>query len=381
MIGLFAAAVVCFILAKLIGKGEKKLQSGQVRQAESQFTPEQLKFLKTPGSLFTTNQAMPLHEIYERCGIPHDVVVSRDSALIRSHIPFEKDSDGYNVFMTYSLAVNKRDMLAKDALMVHPNDVLNLNLHSKENIYHVIYGVVLYQEKTTVTNVAYSGSRWTSGPLCSGTLSVVANELTRFMPMDSGHLVFTNERLIFIGKQKNVSKQVKIADILYNTLYQDGVLVHIPNRKPLLFKFPEHKDFEIFEVSDGINEFVIVYDRIANGTYDKDLNANKAPVATRDALTTQKLGELLKAKNYDPQIADMLSLAEIGENVSTSAIQRKYLIGYAKAGRLVDQMEALQFVTAFRNGKRQWLVDASDGDLLTSLVESAAPYPLDAIEP
>ena len=267
----FLAFCVFMIIYKLThkegGEEENKVAKKEIEKAEAQFSPEQLNYLKTAGFLFTHNMVMPLSQVYEKCGMPHEVVCSRDSKRIAEHIPFDKGSDGYNVFQTYALAVNKRDQLKNSPLMEHPNDVLNLHLHNSEKIYHVIYGVVLRQKKTTITNLTYSGVRWTSGPLRSGTLNVVSNESTHFAPMDMGNLVFTNERLIFIGKQKHVTKQIKLSDILYNDLYQDGVMLHMPNRNPLLFKFPDHKNFEILEIADGINEFVIVFDRLVRGDY------------------------------------------------------------------------------------------------------------------
>lgn len=361
---------ICMMLCKLLNKGEAKLKQKQQEQARAQFSPEQLKFLQTAGTLFKENRVMPLIQVYEECGMPQDVVYSKNSASIDEHIPFEKDSDGDNVFKTYAFAVNKRYMLKNAPLMEHPNDVLNLNLHKDEKIYHVIYGVVFYQEKTTVTNITYSGVRWTSGPLRSGTLNVIANEYTRFTAADLGHLIFTNERLIFLGKQKNITKQIKLSDILYNNMYQDGVMVHIPNRKPLLFKFPEHIDFEIFEISDGINEFAIVFDRLRCGNYLQNLSE---PVKVVNSKERMSIADALKAKNYDPLLAEIISLAKVGQTAQTSAIQRKYEIGYSKAGRLMDQMECLMFVSPFQNGKREWMVNAEETETILRLIEAANP--------
>lgn len=354
------------------GKKENKIVQKRIKEAEAQFSPEQLKFLQTAGFLFNHNMVMPLSQIYEKCGMPHDVVYSKDAKMIKEHIPFEEGSDGYNVFQTYALAVNKRDMLKNSPLMEHPNDVLNLNLHVKEKIYHVIYGVVLHQEKTTVTNIAYSGVKWTSGPLRAGSLNVIANESTHFSPVDIGHLVFTNERLIFVGKQKNVTKQIKLSDILYNNLYQDGVMVHIPNRKPLLFKFPDNKDFEIFEVSDGINEFTILFDRMVKGDYLSDTSS-----AIKDENSTQKksIKELLTAKNYEPLVADALPFIRAGEEARTSMLQRELGIGYARAGKMMDNMEALKIVSPYNNNKRLWLVDGNNAEAVTHLIEVAKPLP------
>lgn len=368
----FAVLCVCMILYKLLSKAEAKLKSKQIQQAQAQFSPEQLKFLKTVGSLFKENRVMPLLKIYEECGIPHEIVYSRNSALIDEHIPFEVGTDADNVFKTYAYAVNKRDMLKNSPLAEHPNDILNLNLHANEKIYHVIYGVVLYQEKTTVTNIAYSGVKWTSGPLRSGTLNVISNEYTHFAPIDSGHLIFTNERLIFLGKQKNITKQVKLSDILYNNMYQDGVMVHIPNKKPLLFKFRQNKDFEIFEISDGINEFALVFDRLKSGNFLQNLSVPEKFINSEENVS---LIQTLKEKNFDALVAEVISIAKVGEPASVSFIQRRFEIGYNRAGRIMDQLECLRIVTPFENGKREWMVDASDSDAIQRLIEVAHPLP------
>lgn len=368
----FAVLCVCMILYKLLSKAEAKLKSKQIQQAQAQFSPEQLKFLKTVGSLFKENRVMPLLKIYEECGIPHEIVYSRNSALIDEHIPFEVGTDADNVFKTYAYAVNKRDMLKNSPLAEHPNDILNLNLHANEKIYHVIYGVVLYQEKTTVTNIAYSGVKWTSGPLRSGTLNVISNEYTHFAPIDSGHLIFTNERLIFLGKQKNITKQVKLSDILYNNMYQDGVMVHIPNKKPLLFKFRQNKDFEIFEISDGINEFALVFDRLKSGNFLQNLSVPEKFINSEEHVS---LIQTLKEKNFDALVAEVISIAKVGEPASVSFIQRRFEIGYNRAGRIMDQLECLRIVTPYENGKREWMVDASDSDAIQRLIEVAHPLP------
>lgn len=367
----FVVFCVCMILYKLVSKGEKKLQEKQQgQQATSNLTPEQTHFLKTVGRLFGENKAMTLLEVYEECGIPHHVVYSRNSDLIQQHIPFEKGSDADNVFMTYAMAISNRYGLRNEAIPQHPNDILQINLHKEEAIYHVIYNVVLYQEKTTVTNIAYTGYKWNSGPLRMGNLNVMTNEITRMSPVDAGHLVFTNQRLIFIGKQKNVTKQVKFSDILYCNLYQDGVMVHIPNKKPLVFKFSDYKDWVSYQISDGVNEFALIYDRLRNGTYAESLNKPKvAPV-----LSSADYSAELASTGYDDLLNEIIKTGVKGEALSTSAIQRKYQIGYARAGKIVDQLECLGLVTPSVNGKREWLVSADEDDLIHPLIENAKPY-------
>lgn len=370
----FAVFCICMVLYKLVSKGEQKLkEKQQTQQAQSNLTPEQTHFLQTVGRLFKENKAMTLLDVYEECGIPHDVVYSRNSDLIRQYIPFEKGSGADNVFMTYAMAISNRYGLLYEAIPQHPNDILQINLHKDEAIYHVIYSVVLYQEKTTVTNFTYAGYRWTSGPMRMGSLNVMTNEITRMSPVDVGHLVFTNQRLIFIGKQKNVTKQVKLADILYCNLYQDGVMVHIPNKKPLVFKFSDDKDWEIYQISDGVNEFALIYDRLRNGTYAESLIK---PKAAPKAMTAD-FSELLISKGYDELLNDIIGGAVKGEPVTASAFQRKYEIGYNRAGKILDQLECIGLVTPYEKGKREWLVSSDETELLQAIIEAAKPYSLE----
>ena len=372
----FLAFCIFMIVYKFTNKNEEKVETTvsqkKIEEAKAQFSPKQLKFLQTTGFLFNHNMIMPLTLIYEKCGMPHEIACSHNPGLIEQNIPFEKGSDGYNVFKTYAWAVNKRYMLKNSPLMEHPNDVLELNLHNKEQIYHVIYGVVLHQEKTSVTNIAYSGIKWTSGPLRTGTMTVIANESTHFTPMDIGNLVFTNERLIFVGRQKNVTKQIKLTNILYNNLYQDGVMVHIPNHKPLLFKFPDNKDFEIFEISDGINEFSIVLDRLISGNY---LDSKALDSAEGSSVNPDSIKKVLAEKNYEPLIADVLHLLKSGEEARISMLQRMLCIGYARAVKIMDEMENLKLVSPTDNGKRVWLIDGFDTDKIKHLMEEAYPFP------
>lgn len=370
---------LCMALLKATVWSQKKLQQKQAEQAqakaEAQFTPEQLRFLKTVGSLYNENAVKTMSEIYEACGMPHDIAFSRNPALIEEHIPFVKGTDPYNVFMTYVRAVSNRHALAFSEIFEHPNDVLNINLHKNEKIYHVIYNVVLHQEKTTVTNIAYSGVVWRSGLLRAGNLSVMHNEITRFAPVDAGNLIFTNERLIFIGKQKNVTKQIKLNDILFNNLYKDGVLVNIPNRRPLLFKFPDYKDWELFEISDGINEYVLVYNRMIDGNYNQNLLASpkvEAPMQLVDK-TKSLVGEVLASKNFDELTKEVIFTAKKGETASTSRIQRDFSIGYSRAGKIMDELEQLNFVTPASAEGRKWLIDGNDVTAILTEMDKLVP--------
>ena len=146
-----------------------------------------------------------------------------------------------------------------------------LHLQKGEVILHRINGVVLHQEKTTRYNIAYSGIRWQSGMMRAGSMSFIGNEITRFTPMDIGRLFITNQRILFVGHQKNITKSIPVRSVLYYNLYQDGVLVNIPNRNPILFEFEIGYDADFGLVQDGLNEFIIVLDRVLAETETQNL--------------------------------------------------------------------------------------------------------------
>lgn len=363
----------CMILYKLLNKAENKLKNKQVEQTQAQFSPEQLKFLQTVGGAYKRNEVKSRKELLEECGIPHEIAYGNDYSLVEENIPFIKNQNDHDVFTTYLNTVAKRHDLTYRPIIPLSGETLGVNLHKTEKgIYQAIYGVVLYQEKTTVTNIAYNGCVWRSGPLRAGNLSVISNEITRFSPVDAGKIFITNERIIFIGKQKNVTKQIKIDEIISFNLYQDGILVNIPNKKPLLFKFSENKDFGIFEISDQLNQFIITMNRMMAGDYDQDLLApNQSPKAS----AVNDIAKALVAKNYSEDLLKIIPEAKVGNTFSTSSIQRKYEMGYNRAGRLTDQLECLYFITPAENGKREWLVDGNDTEMLLRLIDAADPYP------
>ncbi len=55
--------------------------------------------------------------------------------------------------------------------------------------------------------------------------------------------------------------------------------------------------------------------------------------------------------NYDALIEDAMDLVTLGDIASTTAIQRKLGVGYARAGRIMDQLEELGFVGAADGNK------------------------------
>jgi hypothetical protein len=223
------------------------------------------RWINTVKRLFNENNSMDLSDIYVECGIPENIAFSKNIELISENMPVKKGTELYDVFFTYRRALCERFYLQNLPLNKIDVSEYNLNL-SDEIIYHRINVVTLYEEKVVRQDIIYSGLRWSNGLLRAGTISAIGHEITHFVPQDIGRLFITNKRIIFVGAQKNITKAIKIKDILLYNLYQDGVLINQANKKAILFKFDQFVDYETYQIGDGLNEFVIVLNRILNGT-------------------------------------------------------------------------------------------------------------------
>ena len=228
------------------------------------------RWINTVKRLFDNNQAMDNLNIYVECGMPQNIAFD----TIVSLIPFVKGSDEHNKYLTYHSAITNRYALSKFKLPLAPwaSFHVGLNIPNNETIYHQIGCLTtFYEVRTVIHNITYSGIRWSKGPLRAGTISAIGNEIQDFVPQGIGFLFITDKRLLFIDKQENVTKAIKINDILTYNLYNDGVVICQANKKPILLKFSQNIDFEAASIGDGLNEFVIVLNRIISGTENDSL--------------------------------------------------------------------------------------------------------------
>ncbi len=92
-----------------------------------------------------------------------------------------------------------------------------------------------------------------------------------------------------------------------------------------------------------------------NAEYDDDIMSEIERNATAEN-SSKKKGSAASAAgdeggNYDALIEDAMDLVTLGDIASTTAIQRKLGVGYARAGRIMDQLEELGFVGAADGNK------------------------------
>lgn len=91
-----------------------------------------------------------------------------------------------------------------------------------------------------------------------------------------------------------------------------------------------------------------------NAEYDDDIMSEIERNAAADNSGKKKsagasVGD--EGGNYDALIEDAMDLITLADIASTTAIQRKLGVGYARAGRIMDQLEELGFVSAAEGNK------------------------------
>lgn len=334
-------ALACFVLALFIflvarisayfsNSGNTTVHIDEAECSIANPTAEIL-WLNTVKALFENNEALDYRDILVKCGVPEEVAFSGDGKEIMNYKPFIKGSDNEAIFNVYSLAVSDRYWLQKAPLQVIDPSQYNLNLHDGEILYISINLTTLYEEKVTQRNIAYSGMRWNNGLLRAGTLSMVSNEIRNFVPQDCGRIFITDRRIIFIGKQRNITKVVSLKNIITYTLYQDGVIINQPNKKVLLFKFESYNDDTIL-IQDGLNQFVTVLSRILDGKEKEDY--------TKDG----QLKKELISKGYDEYLYKISYWAIGKDKITMSQIMRSHEVSSYRACEILEQLALIGII-------------------------------------
>lgn len=233
------------------------------------FTPEQSKFLDTVTELYTQNYVMSRLKVFETCGVPHDVAYNGDSAELDEHIPFEKGSDEYGVFMSLANTIDKRDLLASEQIYSIPNLYPQLELDGYEQIYLEIKGVMPVSVETPE-----NGVEWTDGPVPTQELPSLTTNSPELPIENTGTLLLTDKSLIMIAPNGEPIEQISdiYEKVSHHILYNDGLIINLRDGQQIILKFTSWQNWEDMEVSDGVNQYAIVYDRMVKGNYNEDLD-------------------------------------------------------------------------------------------------------------
>lgn len=349
----FIFAILIVVLSKIFNP-QKADTVDEFKQLENinidENDPEGIALLSVQ-KMFNNNVALPLVEIYIKLGMPKEIAYSKDVDLIKQYLPIKDNLELKDMFNSYCYSISSRFYLQNDIIQPIDHSQYNLNIIENETLFYRINMTNLYEEKVTRREVFYSGTRWNSGMMRAGSLSLVSHEIKNFVIQDTGRLYITDKRLIFIGKQKNITKTISLKSIVTYYLYQDGVLILQGNKKGILFKFEESKDYAFLQ--DGINEFTTVVSRILNKNHTENLQMPQEISDIKSIYNTDYAYEnsIQESTTSDPLLKEAANLIVTNQKASTSLIQRTFSIGYARSGKIIDELEKLKIIGPFEGEK------------------------------
>lgn len=221
--------------------------------------------------LFEYDKIVP--EPLIECGVPPEIVLSRDKELIHNAMPefsSDQEKDDYNA---YSLKLKQRYRMAKEPLKDIPQLAEGINLQEGEKMYSLLGCVTEYEEIITRNNISYGGLRWQFGLARGGNVTYTSQVTRNFIIQDLGSIYITDRRIIFLGKQRHVTRVISFNSLVSCELYKDGVLVRTTDHNAgILFKFEPMQRYQgLLMLQDGLNEFQSVVGRIMTNTADQEL--------------------------------------------------------------------------------------------------------------
>ena len=371
IIATFGLAILIVVFSKILNpqKSNTVDEFKQLGKINIDKNDPEGKVLLNVQSMFNSNVALPLVEIYIKLGMPKEIAYSKNLDLINQNLPIKNNLELKDIFDSYCYSISSRFYLQNDILQPIDHNQYNLNLDENETLFYRINLTNLYEEKVTRQEVFYSGTRWNSGMMRAGSLSLVSHEIKNFVIQDIGRLYISDKRLIFIGKQKNITKTILLKSIVTFYLYQDGILILQGNKKGILFKFEESKDY--VSLQDGINEFTTVVSRILNKNHTENLQRPQVTKDTRSEYNKEFAYETQNQESTtsDPLLKEAAILIVKNQQASTSLIQRTFSISYVRSGNIIDELERLRIIGPFDGEKARIVYVKNEQELNGMLID------------
>ena len=288
-IGVIVIILVVIIIAAKSSSGVEKIEKLETEERnKNEMTFNQVinqepnekarGFLRKSKEMFDNGEAADFLDVDVKVGVPEEIAYSKNVNLINGYVGFE-DEQAKHLFTTYCFGLSKRYELQNQKLRTIDDafEKHKVVLNKGEVLFETFNNIYCLQEKTVQKNITYTGIRYSNGLLRAGNLSYSTNDIKTFVIEDYGKVLLTNKRIIFAGKQKNFSLNVTISNILDYYLYRDGILLCRSNRKNVMFKEAQFKNYGqpnddyCFILNDFPIQFISIIGRIANQTEDRKI--------------------------------------------------------------------------------------------------------------
>ena len=291
--GLILLVIIFYIIGK--SKGTPETVPNKLPKFYSVYTPNGLQLVKKIEEMWQNNEAMHFGGelgLYKKM---FGEISRKDMDEFEKAVGIEGLIDAEEGTLKY-IAGDYLTMTAGDLGQRHlkqyiPLSGMNeseamekygLNIHTDELVYDTLKDVDWFEEKTITTSYSYGGFQYKLGggngmSYRMGNLSVVANTMQKFTPIDRGRLYITNKRIIFVGTEKRVNKTIDLDDNLEFSIFRDGLLIGKANGKKPLIQFPEWiiKPNTAPLKRDHLNRTIRVLDRVIRKNQNESIPDTK----------------------------------------------------------------------------------------------------------
>lgn len=235
-----------------------------------------------------------------------------------------------------------------------PVEEVDINMQKNEYCYFTNYADWL-EQRTVTQRYNYGGPVFRAKIMKgvyyrAGSVKVQRITSEQLLEIDNGMVYVTNKRLIFVGNKKNTS--IQISKILSITPYSDGVGIEKDSGKSPVIRVSFNADILAMVLGRVINDLHYSDDILkgkSNGENEQELHLVYSKAKSEGKENEHQFELILDAdttdlRNRDELFVEAAKLVVINQLGSTSMIQRKFSIGYARSGRIMDQLEAAGIV-------------------------------------
>lgn len=230
--------VILFIIA-LIYNISKNLQStDDIVVTDDKSKPlEERSFIGIDEIQFDETDAEALFSKLKGYYKDGTIVNSKDMGVLEATISDMKINDfDKDLLISLVYALNDRDIT-----MGLPTE--KILLRKNELVYYREPNSVVYNIDTVARNISYCGFKTNQSAFRTGNMIVKSNEVKGNKRLGAGNLFVTNQRIVFVGND-NSSLNIPLSSIISYAFYEDnGVILTLSNRKPIIVTFPFEGDF------------------------------------------------------------------------------------------------------------------------------------------
>jgi hypothetical protein len=282
-----AVAFFCFLTLFILNLFDKKKPAAFY----SIYTPQGLQVIKILEEYFENNKPLPIFgywriydDLFGKLDAQGDIYAYEKALGIYNwqdepEISLKFIAGDYLMFLEFDLDARYRNQYQKLKCYneVEAQTEFGINIQTDETVHERFTRVDWFEEKRVIESIAYAGVKFHSGQggirYTMGTLRSMPQYRDRFEHVDRGDLYITNKRILFVGKEKEENRSVKMDNIIEFSLFKGGILIGKESGKKPYIEFGQwlKKPNKAPNKRDDLNQATRAIQRVLSNNQNQDL--------------------------------------------------------------------------------------------------------------